>query len=152
DQPGIVVTDVGKHDGKWQISGLQDPLAVDPQQLLREASIDPSQVVGHWQAYEGLNPDLVLRRMVRSLQPPPGLTLSVVRGQIVAHGSASIGWLQRARAYVRALPEGAPAVDLAQVQDVSSGTLGKLRAAIQSKEIRFGYNESLPGPNEDALL
>src|SRR5262249_21972671 len=100
----------------------------------------------------GLNPELVLRRMVRSLQPPPGLTLTVARNQIVAHGSASIGWLQRARAYVRALPEGAPVVDLAQVQDVSSGTLGKLRDAIQSKEIRFGHNESLPAPSEDALL
>jgi OOP family OmpA-OmpF porin len=152
DQPGIIVTDVGKHDGKWQISGLRDPVAADPQQLLRGSAIDPSRVVGHWQPYEGLNPELVLRRMVKSLQPPPGLTLSVARDQIVGHGSASIGWLQHARAYVRALPEGAPAVDLSQVQDVSSGTLGKLRDAIQSKEIRFGHNESLPAASEDALL
>ena len=152
DQPGIVITDVGKHDGKWQISGLRDPIAIDPQQLLRESSIDPARVVGHWQPYQGLNPDLVLRRMVRSLQPPPGLTLSVVRDRIIAHGSASIGWLQHARAYVGTLPVGAPAIDLSQVQDVSSGTLGKLRDAIQSKEIRFGFNESLPATSEDPLL
>src|SRR5262249_12276586 len=68
DQPGIVVADVGKHNGKWQISGLRDPVAVDPEQLLRESSIDPARVVAHWQPYQGLNPDLVLRRMVRSLQ------------------------------------------------------------------------------------
>jgi outer membrane protein OmpA-like peptidoglycan-associated protein len=152
DQPGIVITDVGKHGGKWQVSGLRDPVAADPQQLLREASIDPSRVVSHWQPYEGLNPDLVLRRMVKSLQPPPGITLSVDHDRIVAHGSASIGWLQRARTYVRTLPDGAPPIDVSRVRDISSGTLGELRAAIQSKEIRFAHNESLPAASEDPLL
>src|SRR5262249_26307281 len=65
---------------------------------------------------------------------------------------ASTGWLQRARSYVHALPEGAPPVDFSQVQDISSGALGKLRASIQAKEIRFGFNESLPDPSENALL
>jgi len=152
DQPGIVVTDIGRNGGKWQVSGLRDPMAVDPQRLLRESSIDPSRVVSRWQPYVGLNPDLVLRRMVKVVQPPPGITLSLAGDHIVAHGSASIGWLQRAKAYVRTLPEGAPPVDLSQVKDISSGTLDELRAAIQSKEIRFGYNESLPASSEGALL
>lgn len=152
DQPGIVVTDIGKHGGKWRVSGLRDPVAADPLQLLRDSSIDPSRVVEHWQSYESLEPDVVLTRMVRSLKPPPGINLSIAGGRIVALGSASIGWLQRARGYIRSLPDGAPLVDLSQVKDVSSGTLGELRAAIQSKAIRFGYNESLPAPSEDALL
>src|SRR5262249_2849850 len=88
DQPGIVVTDIGRNGGKWQVSGLRDPMAVDPQRLLRESSIDPSRVVSRWQPYVGLNPDLVLRRMVKVVQPPPGITLSLAGDHIVAHGSA----------------------------------------------------------------
>ena len=151
-QPGILVTDIGKEGGQWQISGLRDPIAADPQRLLREAAIDPAKVVEHWQSFESLEPALVLQRMAKAVKPPPGITLSVVADHIVARGSASSGWLQRAQGYVRTLPDGAPLIDLSQIKDVSSGTLGELRAAIQAKEIRFGYNESLPAPSEDALL
>jgi outer membrane protein OmpA-like peptidoglycan-associated protein len=151
-QPGILVTDIGKEGGQWQINGLRDPIAADPRRLLREAAIDPSKVVEHWQSFESLEPALVLQRMAKAVKPPTGITLSVVDDHIVARGSASSGWLQRAQGYVRTLPDGAPLIDLSQIKDVSSGTLGELRAAIQSKEIRFGYNESLPAPSEDTLL
>ena len=151
-QPGILVTDIGKEGGQWRISGLRDPIAADPRLLLRDAAIDPSKVVEHWQSFESLEPALVLQRMAKAVKPPPGITLSVIDDHIVARGSASSGWLQRAQGYVRTLPDGAPLIDLSQIKDVSSGTLGELRAAIQAKEIRFGYNESLPAPSEDALL
>ena len=42
-QPGIVVTEIGERNGKWLVGGLRDPLAVDPQAVLREASIDPGR-------------------------------------------------------------------------------------------------------------
>lgn len=152
EQPGIVVTDVGEQGGRWQISGLRDPVAADPRLLLRDAAIDPSKVAQHWQSFQSLEPALVLVRMAKAVKPPPEITLLVAGDHIVARGSASTGWLQRAQGYVRTLPEGAPLIDLSQIKEVSSGTLGELRAAIQAKEIRFGYNESLPAPSEDALL
>jgi OOP family OmpA-OmpF porin len=151
-QPGIVITDAGRHDGKWQISGLRDPLAADPVQLLRKVSIDPAWVVGHWQPYQAFNAPLVLKRFAAALQPPPSVTLAVANDQIIARGSASYGWLQRARAYVSALPDGAPRVDFSQIRDIDSGVLGRLRASIQAKEILFGYNESLPADTQNAVL
>jgi len=33
-QPGIVVTETGQHDGKFLVSGLRDPLAADPLAML----------------------------------------------------------------------------------------------------------------------
>jgi OOP family OmpA-OmpF porin len=151
-QPGIVITDVGKHDGKWQISGLRDPLAADPLQLLRDASIDPARVVARWQLYQAFNADLVLKRFASSLQPPLTVKLAVTNDQIIAQGSASYSWLQRARAYVHTLPDGSPRVDLSQVRDINSGVLGKLAASLQGKEILFGYNEALPALSESAVL
>ncbi|HKT72528.1 MAG TPA: OmpA family protein [Steroidobacteraceae bacterium] len=151
-EPGIVITDVGKHHGKWEIGGLRDPLAADPRQMLRSTALDPARVVEHWQPYQGFNPDLVLKRLVGSLQPPTGLSFSVAGDRIVARGSASYAWLQRAATYIRALPDGAPIIDLSHVRDLNQGALGQLRASIQSMEIRFAHNESLPAPSEEAKL
>lgn len=47
-EPGIVITEAGQHDGKFFVTGLRDPLAVDPELLLVEAKIDPSRVVSRW--------------------------------------------------------------------------------------------------------
>jgi outer membrane protein OmpA-like peptidoglycan-associated protein len=151
-EPGIVITDVGKRHGQWQISGLRDPVAIDPEALLRESAIDPKRVVSHWQPYQGLNPSLVLKRLVDSLKPPAAVSFSIASDQITAHGAASYGWLQRARAYTGTLPAGAPRVDLSQVRDINGGALDELREAIQAKAIRFGFNEPLPPPSEDPLL
>ena len=32
-QPGIVITETGRHDGKYLVEGLRDPLAVDPKTI-----------------------------------------------------------------------------------------------------------------------
>ncbi len=151
-QPGIVVTDAGKHGGRWEISGLRDPLAADPVALLHDASIDPARVVSHWQPYQAFNAPLVLKRFSASLHPPPSIKLAVVKDQVIAAGFASYGWLQRARAYVNALPDGSPRVDLSRIRDIDSGVLGRLRTAIQAKAILFGYNESLPADSQNAVL
>jgi outer membrane protein OmpA-like peptidoglycan-associated protein len=151
-EPGIVVTHFAKHDDTWVIRGLRDPLAVDPQAVLRESSIDPVRVVAQWEAYQSLHPDFVLRRVEDALTPPPTVNMAVVGDQIVAAGSASLTWIQRARALSRMLPAGAPRVDVSQVRDINDGVLGKLRDAIQSKDIRFDYKESLPAKGQEALL
>ena len=52
-QPGIVVTEAGKRDGKFVVSGLRDPLAVDPLALLGEAGIDPARVRGAFRSLSG---------------------------------------------------------------------------------------------------
>jgi outer membrane protein OmpA-like peptidoglycan-associated protein len=150
--PGIVITETGKRDGNWLIRGLRDPLAVDPQMVLRETAIDPVRVVAHWEPYQSLDPQFVLERVQAALAPPPTVSFSVVDGRIVAAGTAPMTWIQRARAASRMLPAGAPAVDLSQVRDVNEGMLGTLRAAIQSKEVRFEYKNPLPSPGQEAVL
>jgi outer membrane protein OmpA-like peptidoglycan-associated protein len=151
-EPGIVITETAKRDGKWLIRGLRDPLAVDPQVVLRESAIDPIRVVSHWEPYQSLDPEFVLKRLQDALAPPATVTLAVEGDRIVAVGSATLAWLRRARTAARLLPAGAPQLDLSQVQDLSEGVLGKLRDAIQSKEIRFDYNIPLPSRGQEAVL
>ena len=151
-EPGIVVTDTGKRGDKWLISGLRDPLAIDPEQVLRESALDPKRVIRQWQPYQSLDAEFVLKRVQTSFAPPPSVTFAIEDGRIVAKGSATLTWLQRARTFSRMLPAGAPQVDLSQVQDINAGVLGNLRDAIQSKDIRFEYNQPLPTKGQEGML
>ena len=151
-EPGIVITQSEARDGKFIVSGLRDPLAVDPLKLLGEAGIDPARVEAHFEPYEGLDPQFVLKRLQASLNPPPGVTLAVDGDRIVAQGSAPSPWISRARKAGNSLPEGAPVFDVSAVRDISEGALGKLRDAIQARSIRFDSGASLPTAGQDTIL
>ena len=97
-QPGIVVTEADKRDGKFVVSGLRDPLAVDPLALLSEAGIDPAQVVAQFDPYQALDPQLVLKRLELSLDPPSSVT-SVDRRE--PHRRARLGTAPVARPRAR---------------------------------------------------
>jgi outer membrane protein OmpA-like peptidoglycan-associated protein len=119
-QPGIVITSTGRRDGKFIVTGLRDPLAIDPRQVLGPLEINPADVIATWAPYQALDPVSVLRRMRASLAPPPGVELSVDGDRIKADGSASAVWLERARAAGRMLPTGAPVLDLASVRNLDA--------------------------------
>jgi OOP family OmpA-OmpF porin len=151
-QPGIVITEEGRRDGKFLVAGLRDPLAVDPLSVLRQAGIDPAGVDSHWELYQGLEPAFVLKRLQASLDPPPSVTFVIEDDRIVAQGSAASTWIERARTAARMLPAGGPSLDLSLVHDINEGAIGKLSGAIQSHEIHFNFNESLPSAGQDANL
>jgi outer membrane protein OmpA-like peptidoglycan-associated protein len=127
-QSGIVVTDAGRRDGKFVVSGLRDPLAADPLALLGQAGIDPAQVVTQFDPYQALDPQFVLKRLELSLDPPSSVTLSIAGNLIVGRGSAPPSWLDRAHAAAQILPAGSPSFDLA-------GITNEDEAAEQSRQI-----------------
>ena len=151
-QPGIVVAEADERDGKFMVSGLRDPLAADPAQILRDTDVDPKRVVSRWQPYQSLESRFVLQRLEASLKPPPSVTLLLVDGRIVASGAATPVWISRARAAARELPAGGPTFDVSEVSNIAETTLGELRRAIQSHEIRFNTDEALPSPGQEGAL
>ena len=151
-QPGLIITEEGQRDGKFWVAGLRDPLAADPRAMLRRSGVDPATVVSRWEPYLGLDPQFVLRRLQGSLDPPASVTLTAEGDHIVAQGSAPSTWIDRARAAGRMLPAGGPSLDLSGVSDVYQGAIGKLSTAIQSHEIHFNFNESLPAAGQDGIL
>jgi outer membrane protein OmpA-like peptidoglycan-associated protein len=101
----------------------------------------------------------VLKRLRTSLEPPPGVTLAIEDGRIVATGSAPARWLERARLAARLLPAGSPGLDLSGVDNADAAATAKLlqatkslRETIQSREIHFDSNEPLPAAGQDAIL
>ncbi|RVC82418.1 OmpA family protein, partial [Mesorhizobium sp. M2A.F.Ca.ET.046.02.1.1] len=118
-QPGIIVAQQNVRDGQFYITGLRDPLAVDPQSLLSGTQVDPARVHSSWQFYQSLEPQFVLKRLTASLYPMDKVRLSIVNGRIVAEGEAPDTWIDRARAAARQLSEGGPEFDISKVRDVS---------------------------------
>ncbi len=105
EHPGLMVANVDKVWGTYHLTGLRDPLSIDPDTLVQKAGLDPSKLVAKWEAYQALTPSLQLERARRALQPPDSVQLSVAdEGVLRAMGSAPREWIADARQVVRALP------------------------------------------------
>jgi OOP family OmpA-OmpF porin len=152
EQPGVIVTGAERRDGKWHVSGLRDPLAEFPEDLLAKSNLDPGDVVGHWQPYQALNPAIVLRRIRATLNPPPEVTFAIDGNSIRARGNAPQHWVEKARALTDTLPAGSPAVDLSGLKDIQDPTFTRLRDAIQKHVITFDSGAPRPAPGQDAVV
>lgn len=103
--PGIVITETGLQDGKRYVAGLRDPLAIDPDAMLRqETQLDPDLIISRWEPYQALAPQFILARAQALLEPPPGVVLQFDNGVLAAVGAASQQWSADARRFARALP------------------------------------------------
>ena len=103
-EPGVVVTDTGTREGKYFVSGLRDPLARDPQQLLPEAKVDPAQVISRWQPFQAMSPEFIEARARKLLEPPATVNLKVNNGVLEAEGFATLQWVTETRRAVRFIP------------------------------------------------
>jgi OOP family OmpA-OmpF porin len=152
EEPGIVVANAELRNGKWEISGLRDPLAVDPASFLSQSGLNSKRVVGHWESYEALNPAIVMRRLAASLNPPPSVSMSLKGDTVEVTGSVPQYWVERAKMLVAALPAGSPKVDLSTLRDVQDPEFIRLRDAIQEHIISFDSNADRPARGQDATV
>ncbi len=105
NEPGLVVTETGKREGKYFVNGLRDPLARDPAALLPEAKLDADDVSGRWQPFQALSAEFVLARAQVLLEPPATVKLSLTDGGVLqAEGFASRRWITETRRVVRFVP------------------------------------------------
>ena len=92
-EPGIVVVEAEKRGGQFHLSGLRDPLAADPAELLRQTPLAAQQISSHWQAYQDLSPAIVLARARQLLQAPADVSLKLEQGWLIAEGPGVRAWL-----------------------------------------------------------
>jgi OOP family OmpA-OmpF porin len=104
NEPGIIVTENGSRGGKYFLSGLRDPLARNPEAILRESKIDPGKIESHWESFQALTPAFVSARAKTLLEPPATVRLGVQDGVLEAEGFASHQWVLDTRRAARLLP------------------------------------------------
>lgn len=104
NEPGFVVTDVGKLEGKHMVAGLRDPLSRDPQVLIQGTGLTSDSVIEKWQPFQALTPEFVIARAKKSLAPPSTVQLLFNDGTLEAKGFATHNWIVETRRVARFLP------------------------------------------------
>lgn len=102
--PGIVITSLERDGNRVSVSGLRDPLAEDPEQVLVEKGIAAEQITAHWTPFYSLDPMLVEQRTKALLRPAATTTLRYEDGQLTASGTASESWVTRAKQIAPLIP------------------------------------------------
>ncbi len=98
EQPGIVVTKTDKKNGKYFITGMRDPLAAEPDILMKQANLNETAVVHQWKPFISLERIFVVKRAAKLLQKPKTVTFKLdANGVLKATGSASRKWILSAR-------------------------------------------------------
>ncbi|MCX7784540.1 MAG: hypothetical protein N2318_12970 [Meiothermus sp.] len=92
--PGIVVTEAPR---RYEVRGLRDPLAADPQALLEGLPLRPEQLRATWQPYQSLEPEMVLKRIQQRMDTPGTVQLAWRDGVLVVSGRSTRAWLSRLR-------------------------------------------------------
>ncbi len=124
-QPGIVVIATGSEEGRYQIRGLLDPLAVDPEELLSRSLLADDKVVMHWEPYQALHAAFIEQRARRMLRPPESVHLLFDKGTLRVRGSAPATWLDEAERLAPLVP-GIEQLDSSELQlSVSTQSLSK---------------------------
>ncbi len=146
-EPGLVVTDFERQHGRYEIRGLRDPLAVDPQTLLSTAGLDQRDAAFHWAPYYAMDDAILDKRASALLHPPSGVNLKVTDGVLRAEGEASTIWETEVRNRAPLLP-GIRSVDFSQLTDTDQAEFNRLQNVVQVAIIRFPLSSATPTPED----
>jgi outer membrane protein OmpA-like peptidoglycan-associated protein len=135
-EPGFWIIEKGVWNERYYMRGLRDPLARDPQLIMRECGLDEHAVTFRWEPYESQAPAFVLARAGKSLAPPPTVELQLADRTLLASGEAPHRWLARARLLYGVL-QGVDNLDLSGVVDLDRRTLDVLRPKIEGQVFYF---------------
>ncbi len=102
-ESGIVVTETDRGWLKNSITGLRDPLAIDPESILGEYNLEKDEIDSNWKAYQDLSSTMVLARANQLLKPPDGVKLTLENNFLLVSGNASNQWFNEAKKLSAAL-------------------------------------------------
>jgi OOP family OmpA-OmpF porin len=154
-EPGILVGLVTQNkNGIFEISLLKDELASDPAEILEsQGGLAPSLFRLIVKPFVSLDPSIIKKRLVRTLDPPPGVAISLDEesGLLTLSGQASQGWIMSARERALTVP-GVKKVDFSGLADPRSFLMKALIADIDGVVIHFPSNKDQPIPEDKAKL
>jgi OOP family OmpA-OmpF porin len=145
-QPGIVVISHGREGGRYHIQGFKDPLAPDPNTLLKQAGLDPQNAQFDLVPYYSLEDSIVEQRARQLLHPPEGVTLSENHGELHVEGTASPQWISRVQERAPYIA-GVASVDTSHLQNSHLLQLNGPKSVVESVILVFpiGRAELEPG-------
>jgi OOP family OmpA-OmpF porin len=140
-QPGIVVIEADRKDGKYRLVGLRDPLAANPLAFLEAAKLKEKDVDERWEPYASSYPAFVLARAGNLINVPQSVSLRVENGVLFASGAAPAAWIETARARFRGLG-GIYRYDDSGLSAPTSASLESVVRNLESRSIDFRINSA----------
>ncbi len=148
--PGVTITDIEKRGGTYHVSGLRDPLSMDPASVLSEFGLSAKKVEMKWEPYQALAPSLQLDRATRALLPPESVRLEMDGNTLKASGHATRQWILDARQIVRGLAA-IESYDDSKLQDedadlgVFLDALAQVQGIIVTNSVKIGERYVVSG-------
>ncbi|MBF0449619.1 MAG: OmpA family protein [Candidatus Magnetomorum sp.] len=130
DAHGIVITKQEKRGHHYYVSGLRDPMAIDPSVLLVEMDIDPKRVTAEWEPYFALHPDIISQRAREILEAPETVSFRCKNGILYVSGLASGAWIKTARNKATVIP-GIIRLEEDNLFDLNASELFLARVSVQ---------------------
>ena len=143
-EPGLVLTTAQDHGGRYELSGLRDPLATDPTSLIATSGLQADRIRSTWSPYYALDQRFILSRARTMLQPPDTVTLALEGEVLIVSGGAPKDWAQEAR---RIAPF-VPGVIRYEDTKLRTGSIAQLIADIEHVTILFASNSTVIDPVE----
>jgi OOP family OmpA-OmpF porin len=150
-EPGIVVVAAAGGVRRSSITGLRDPYAADPVELLAEHGLEVDRVSSRWEPYVSQDPATVLARSRALLAAPSTVKLSLDDGILSASGAAPHGWILAAGERVIGLP-GVVRLDTAGLTDEGLDAMAPARRRLEELVLRFEVGAAELPRREDAIL
>jgi hypothetical protein len=150
-EPGLVVLESGRRDGRFHVRGLRDPLARDPATLISQFGLAPGDVSARWEPYQALEPAFTLERARQALDPPRDVTLELRDGVLLMAGRAPRRWIERAESVARAIP-GVRTVSRQQLLDLDLDEIVTIQSQIEGEVFRFLFGAPDLWPGQGARI
>jgi outer membrane protein OmpA-like peptidoglycan-associated protein len=152
-EPGIVVVSEEKRGGKYLITGLRDPMAIDPSTKFEATNVAPENVISRWEPYQSAHPEFALARAKSLLQPPETVRLRIEDGALVAEGTAPHAWIVEARRLAQMIPGIAAFREESLVDaDGAGNRIEAIRQQIEQSAITFDTGSANLSPDLDSAL
>ncbi len=151
-EPGIVVTKAEKRNGKFLVSGLRDPLAKDPNLILKKTHISRETVTSKWKPYVSLDSEFVTIRAKKLLEPPASVIITVdENGTLYATGSAPQKWIIESKKILRVLP-GITKFNEENLVSTDSNQFESSKKLIEKQLLFFEAEKTVLKPSQEQTL
>ncbi len=137
-EPGLVVVSEDRRWGTFYVTGLRDPLARDPAEMLKATSLAAEDVVSRWEHHQSGDARFITARADHLLHPPQSIAFKVEDGILRAEGFASREWIAEAQKLARFIP-GVAAFDASALIDADSvrQEFEGVRQTVENRLIKF---------------
>ena len=150
-EPGLIVTEEKQKNGGYFISGLRDPLAKDPDQIMEEADFLGKKINFLWEPYYCLLPEFIIKRARNILEPPVGVSFVYSNNTLIAIGTADHHWISNFRQKTGGIP-GVVLVDEDNLTDTSVSALALARKNLEGVRLFFPLGKVVLKEGQDSVL